>query len=26
MQQIKAFLVYIGDEVKAVEVKMDRLF
>lgn len=26
MQQIKAYLVYIGDEVKAVEVKMDRLF
>ena len=26
MQQIKAFLVYIGDEVKAVEVKMNRLF
>ena len=26
MQQIKAFLVYIGDEVKVVEVKMDRLF
>lgn len=26
MQQIKAFLVYIGDEVRAVEVKMDRLF
>ena len=24
MQQIKAYLVYIGDEVKAVEVKMDR--
>lgn len=26
MQHIKAYLVYIGDEVKAVEVKMDRLF
>ncbi len=26
VQQIKAFLVYIGDEVKVVEVKMDRLF
>ena len=26
MQQIKAYLVYIGDEIKDVEVKMDRLF
>ncbi|MBR6438831.1 MAG: UvrD-helicase domain-containing protein [Bacteroidales bacterium] len=26
MQQIKAYLVYIGDEVKAEEVKLDRLF
>ena len=26
MQQIRAFLVYIGEEVKVVEVKMDRLF
>ena len=26
MQQIKAYLVYIGDEVNATEVKMDRLF
>ena len=26
MQQIKAYLVYIGDDVEVVEVKMDRLF
>ena len=26
MQQIKAYLVYIGDEIKVVEVQMDRLF